>query len=303
MCRLLKRFIPPAAALAVPGVALANEEGGITAGATGVFNIGGFAITNSMIMMWLIALAILVGVRLLIGRPKLMPNRGQAIVEELLTGLRDMLAPIVGPKVIGPAFPLLVSFFIYILLMNWSGLIPGVGNVGLFESGHLKTDIFRPANSDLNSTLALSLISFAGWIYFVLRYAGLRALLKDTFGNKAEREGMSAPMYAFLTVLFLAVGVIEVASILFRPVSLSFRLYGNVFGGENLLHYLGGVMPWVLPVAGYFLEVLVGLIQALVFTMLSAVYIGLVCNHEGGHDAAHEGGAHEHTDAGKLAAH
>jgi F-type H+-transporting ATPase subunit a len=294
MRRFLKRFfLTTAIVFAVPGAVLANE-GGIAPGATGVFDIGGFAITNSMIMMWLVAIAIVIGVRLLIGRPKLIPGRGQALVEELLTALRDLLAPIVGPRLIGPAFPLLASFFIYILLMNWSGLIPGVGNINFLGDGHPETDLFRPANSDLNTTLALALISFAGWIYFVLRYAGLRALLKEIFGNKAEREGMSAPMYVFLTVLFLAVGVIEIVSIIFRPVSLSFRLYGNVFGGENLLHHLGGIMPWVLPTAGYFLEVLVGLIQALVFTMLSAVYIGLVCNHE----SEHENTKHKHADAG-----
>jgi F-type H+-transporting ATPase subunit a len=295
MSRIVKCFLPLAAFLAASPPVLANEGGGVSAEATGLINIGGFTITNSMLMMWLLAIAIIVGIQLLVGRPKLVPGRGQALVEELLGGLRDLLAPIVGQKAIGPAFPLLVSFFVYILLMNWSGLLPGVGNIGLFANGHMEADIFRPANSDLNTTLALAAISFAGWIYFVLRYAGLRALLKDTFGNKAERSDMSAPMYAFLTVLFLAVGLIEVISILFRPVSLSFRLYGNVFGGENLLHHLSSMVPVFLPVAVYFLELLVGLIQALVFTMLSAVYIGLVCNHEGG--------AHESASTGKTSEH
>ncbi|MEY3958040.1 MAG: hypothetical protein RJA37_643, partial [Verrucomicrobiota bacterium] len=82
-----------------------------------------------------------------------------------------------------------------------------------------------------------------------------------------------------------------IVSILFRIISLSFRLYGNVFGGENLIHSLGGLMPYIVPAAAGLLEVLVGLIQAFVFTLLSAVYIGLICNHEGGH---HEEEGHAH---------
>jgi F-type H+-transporting ATPase subunit a len=94
-------------------------------------------------------------------------------------------------------------------------------------------------------------------------------------------------MWVLLSFIFLAVGGIEVISILFRLVSLSFRLYGNVFGGENLIHALSNIAPFVVPAAGALLEVLVGLIQAFVFTLLSAVYIGLICNHEGGHDEEH----------------
>jgi F-type H+-transporting ATPase subunit a len=280
--------MPFAVLILTPAAAFANASTSLSPKATEVLHSGGFSLTNSMLMMWLVAIAIVIGIRLLIGCPKLQPTRGQAAIEEVLDTLRDLLAPIVGPKVIGPAFPLLLSFFTYILLMNWSGLLPGVGNIGLATNGHLETDLFRPANSDLNTTLALAVVSFAGWIYFVLRYAGLRALLKDTFGNKARPADVPAPMYAFLTVLFLAVGLIEVISILFRPVSLSFRLYGNVFGGENLLHHLADILPIGLPVAAYFLEILVGLIQALVFTMLSAVYIGLICNHDAGHEDAHD---------------
>ncbi|MDR1497485.1 MAG: F0F1 ATP synthase subunit A [Puniceicoccales bacterium] len=234
-------------------------------------------------MMWIVALLGIVGIRLLTGVPRLVPSRGQALVEELLCSLRDLLAPIVGKRLAKPTFPLLLSFFIYILLMNWSGLLPGVGNIGVWEgvgADRRLADFFRPANSDLNTTLALAFVSFGGWVYFVLRFAGLRGLAKEMFGNKASRSEVSAPVYLFLTALFLAVGVIEVISILFRPVSLSFRLYGNIFGGENLLHHLGALAPYILPAAAYFLETLVGLIQALVFTLLSAVYIGLVCNHE-----------------------
>ena len=90
-------------------------------------------------------------------------------------------------------------------------------------------------------------------------------------------------MYGILSVIFILVGFIEILSIVFRPISLSFRSFGNVFGGESLLHSMFNLVPqlsWLLPVPFYFMEVLIGLVQALVFTLLVAVYIGLICNHE-----------------------
>ncbi|NBR43401.1 MAG: F0F1 ATP synthase subunit A [Verrucomicrobia bacterium] len=200
----------------------------------------------------------------------------------MASGLRDALEPIVGKSMIGKVFPTLCGFFIFILLMNWSGLLPGVGTIK-YQGEHGWLEAIRPATSDLNTTLALSIISFAAWTYFVLRYAGFKVLIFDLFGNKADKKEIGFPMWIMLSFIFLGVGGIEVVSIAFRLISLSFRLYGNVFGGENLIHSLGGIAPYVVPAVAGLLEVLVGLIQAFVFTLLSAVYIGLICNHEGGH--------------------
>jgi F-type H+-transporting ATPase subunit a len=188
---------------------------------------------------------------------------------------------------IGKVFPTLCGFFVFILLMNWSGLLPGVGTIKYSDANGHWLDAIRPATSDLNTTLALSVISFVAWTYFVLRYAGFKVLIFDLFGNKADKKELSFPMWLMLSFIFLGVGGIEVVSIAFRLISLSFRLYGNVFGGENLIHALGGIAPYVVPAVAGLLEVLVGLIQAFVFTLLSAVYIGLICNHEGGHDEEH----------------
>jgi F-type H+-transporting ATPase subunit a len=204
-------------------------------------------------------------------------------------GLRDALEPIVGKQMIGKTFPLLCGFFVFILLMNWSGLLPGVGTIKYGAHGEW-LEAIRPANSDLNTTLALSIVSFLAWTYFVLRYAGVKALIFDLFGNKANRKEIGWGMWIMLSFIFIGVGGIEVVSIAFRIVSLSFRLYGNVFGGENLIHAfadpktLGVFATYIVPALAGMLEVLVGLIQAFVFTLLSAVYIGLICNHEGGHD-------------------
>jgi F-type H+-transporting ATPase subunit a len=100
-------------------------------------------------------------------------------------------------------------------------------------------------------------------------------------------------MGVFMVAIFLFVGIIEVVSIAFRPVSLSFRLYGNIFAGENILESMMGLVPWlgwILPLPFYFLELLVGIVQALVFALLTAVFTALMCGHEEAHGAEH--GAH-----------
>jgi len=272
--------------LFAPVFALANEEG-VNPKAT---DLTSFTVTipvsNSILTTWILAAVIIIAIRVLIGTPKIVPNKGQALVENMASGLRDALEPIVGKSMIGKVFPTLCGFFVFILLMNWSGLLPGVGTIKYNSDGHW-LDAIRPATSDLNTTLALSAISFVAWTYFVLRYAGFKVLIFDLFGNKADKKELSFPMWIMLSFIFLGVGGIEVVSIAFRLISLSFRLYGNVFGGENLIHALGGIAPYVVPAVAGLLEVLVGLIQAFVFTLLSAVYIGLICNHDAGHDEEH----------------
>ena len=249
-------------------------------------------ISNSIFTTWLIAALIIIAIRLAVGTPKLIPGKGQGVVEGMAQGLRDALEPIVGKKMIGKTFPLLCGFFVFILLMNWSGLLPGVGTIKFQHDGHW-LDAIRPANSDLNTTLALSVLSFVAWTYFVLRYAGFKVLVFHLFGNKADKKEVGMLMWVLLIPIFFAVGGIEVVSIAFRLISLSFRLFGNVFGGENLIHALsdpstlGAFATYVVPAMAGLLEILVGLIQAFVFTLLSAVYIGLICNHEGGHDDEH----------------
>ena len=271
--------------LFAPVFALANEEG-VNPKATDLFEIGGIPVSNTILTTWILTALIIIAIRVLVGTPKIVPRKGQALVENMASGLRDALEPIVGKSMIGKVFPTLCGFFVFILLMNWSGLLPGVGTIKYGEPGHW-LDAIRPATSDLNTTLALSAISFVAWTYFVLRYAGFKVLIFDLFGNKADKKELSFPMWIMLSFIFLGVGGIEVVSIAFRLISLSFRLYGNVYGGENLIHALGGIAPYVIPAVAGLLEVLVGLIQAFVFTLLSAVYIGLICNHEGGHDEEH----------------
>jgi len=248
----------------------------------------GLPITNSMVMSWVISALIIIVIRLLVGKPTLIPSAGQAVVENLLGGLKDIMEPIVGKSLIPKVFPLLIGLFTFILIHNWSGLLPGVGAFGFRdEAGQIKYWM-RPGNADLNMTIALALVAaVAAWFYFVLRYAGIKTLIFDLFGNKADPQEVPKIIYVLLFPIFFVVGLIEVVSILFRPVSLSFRLYGNVFGGENLLANMTDLASWIVPVPFYFLELLIGAVQALVFALLTAVYIGLICNHGDDEEHAH----------------
>jgi F-type H+-transporting ATPase subunit a len=184
--------------------------------------------------------------------------------------------------------------FTFILIQNWSGLFPGVGTLYLadHETGGWK-ELIRPGNADMNMTGALAIVAFVGWFYFIMRYAGPALVLKDIFGNKADKKETPAVIYYPLFLIFIGAGLIEIISIAFRPVSLSFRLFGNIYGGENLLHAMTNIAKWGLPSLFYFLELLIGFVQAFVFTLLVSVYIGLICNH----GDEHHGDAHEHSEA------
>lgn len=276
--------------LALPLTYVHGAGDGVKVTAEKVFTLGNFPITNSMITSWVISLLLVLFVKILVGKPQLIPTKGQLILESVIGGIRGIIEPIVGRKVFFPSFWLLSGLFFFILIHNWSGLLPGVGTIGYGHTdidGHfaIAKPLVRPGNADLNMTLALALVANIFWIFFIVKYAGIKAIIKDWFGNKAEKSEVSSLIFGMLGIIFLAVGVIEVLSILFRPVSLTFRLFGNVFGGESLLHsmfYLVPQLKWILPVPFYFMEVLIGLVQALVFMLLVSVYIGLICNHEEG---------------------
>lgn len=238
------------------------------------------SITNSMVTSWVISLLFILLIRWTVGKPQLIPNKGQLVIENLIENFQSVIGPIVGEKMIKPTMPLLLGFFVFILIQNWSGLLPGVAAFGHIDNeGHFIYH-FRPGNADLNLTLALAIVSFIAWGYFIIRYAGLKALVYDLFGNKSSRNEVPLFLYYFLFLVFFGVGLIECISIAFRLISLSFRLFGNVFGGENLMDSIQGIFGYILPVPFYFLEALIGFIQAFVFALLVAIYIGLICNHE-----------------------
>ena len=243
----------------------------------------GLPVTNSILTTWVISLILIVAIRVSVGKPKLIPGKGQAVIETLISGLKDLLESIVGKKAFPLAFPLLISLFLFITVHNWSGLLPGVGVFGFYdEHGHLDYWM-RPASSDLSATLGMALVAMVAWLFISLKVAGPKFFIWELFGNKADKNETPKVIYIMLIPIFFLVGIIELISIALRPVSLSFRLFGNVYGGENLLTSMTSLAPYFLPIPFYFYEILVGGVQALIFTLLVAIYIGLITNHDEDH--------------------
>lgn len=238
----------------------------------------------------------------------LVPHKAQNLFEFLVEFLYGRVESIVGPKQAKLAFPLLGTLFIYILVSNWFGLIPGVGTIGFGPStgplsvssaDHAFHPILRPPTADLNATLALAVSAFLVWLVLTIKEVGVWGFIVHTFGPKGGLKGI---MGLVVGAVFLFVGVIEIVSIALRPMTLSVRLYGNIFAGESVLHTLGGLLdkagqPWsmlgsiLIPFPFYFMELLVGLLQAIVFTLLCSVYIQLSTTHD---DHGHEEGGDHH---------
>ncbi len=289
--RLAKKIIATTAALVSAVAMFASEGQGVAPAAAKLYDFGnGWAITNSMATGWTVSAVLIALILFAVRKPQVLPTKSQAVFESLLEGLRDLFEPIVGKKAFPATFPLLVTFFIFILIQNWMGLLPGVGTIGwghdVDGAFHITSPWIRPFTADFNSTIALALVSFGAYLIIIFKYAGPKLILWDLFGNKADKKETPGWLYPFLTLVFLLVGCIEVFSIVIRPFTLSVRLFGNVFGGENLLHGTGFIFIF------YFMELLVGLIQATVFTLLTSVYIGLLCNHGDDHEAGHAAEAH-----------
>ncbi len=252
----------------------------------------GFPITNSMLVTWIVALVLIVVAQASTRRMATVPAGLQNFVEWLIEGLYGFLEGIIGPRLTRRTFWFFATIFIFILSANWIGLIPGVGSIGWgHQTEHgfeMSEPLFRGANADVNMTLAMALVFFACWIVWALRENGAVGFAKELFAPKGESAGA---LGLLLIVVFFAAGCLEIISILFRPVSLSFRLYGNVFAGETLLETMAAVprWGWLVQIPFYFMELLVGLVQALVFMLLTAVFTLLICqHHEPAPAAAHD---------------
>lgn len=273
-----------------PGVHSVDEEKeeGLPQAAPLLLNTKYVKISSSMVVTWTVAILLIVGAQAATRNIKEIPEGAQNFWEWLVEGLYSFLEGIIGPDLVKKTFWFFATVFIFILATNWFGLIPGIGSLWIdtVRDGHVQHIPFmRGANADLNMTLAMAMVFFACWIFWALQTNGLFGFLLHIFGPKGETEGF---MKVLMVLVFLCVGVLEVVSILFRPISLSFRLYGNIFAGENMLEamsHMGGVwFGWLLPIPFYFMELLVGLVQALVFMLLTAVFTLLICQHEEGHE-------------------
>jgi F-type H+-transporting ATPase subunit a len=251
-------------------------------------------LSNSIFVSAFVALFIIWFARKATKNMTVVPGPTQNFFEAIVQGLYDTIEGIVGHHMVARVFSLLATLFIFIIVSNWFALVPGVGSIGWGKETpggfEVITPLLRPTTADLNMTLAMATVFMVFWLYWSLSEVGVKNFLNHLFGVKG---GLTGAMAIILIPVFLFVGIIEVVSIAFRPVSLSLRLFGNIFAGENLLVTmitLGkslGLPEWVaypmsviVPVPFYGLELLVGLLQATVFMLLCAVYIQLSTSHD-----------------------
>jgi F-type H+-transporting ATPase subunit a len=269
------------------------------------FSLGPLQFTNSTVITWIVAIVLILIAQAATRNVQLIPSGLQNFVEWLVEGLYGFFGEILGADLVKKTFWFFCTIFLFILFTNWFGLIPGVGTVGYGTTDasghfHLSKPFLRGGNADLNMTLAMSLTFFFLWTVWSLQALGPGGIAKHLFSGGDNGKGFMA---LFMMGIFFFVGIIEVISIAFRPVSLSFRLYGNIFAGENILESMMVLIPWLgwlLPLPFYFLELLVGLVQALVFALLTSVFTALMCqHHDEGHDKehghGHGHGAHKHA--------
>jgi F-type H+-transporting ATPase subunit a len=256
-----------------------------------VGHLGPLPITNSMVVTWIVALALIIFAQVATRNIKAVPEGAQNFWEWLVESLHNFLENIIGHDLVKRTFWFFATIFIFILFCNWFGLIPGVGTIGwnvtLADGSHEFRPWLRGANADLNMTFAMAIVFFVCWIVWALQANGIGGFLAHIFGAKG---GTTGALKVLMVVVFFMVGILEVVSILFRPVSLSFRLFGNVYAGESMLEAMAAIVPklaWLIPVPFYFLEILVGLVQALVFMLLTAVFTLLICQHDENHAKAH----------------
>ncbi len=268
----------------------APAESGLSQSAQSLGNENGF-VTNSMLVTWVVALGIIGFARLATRKMQEVPSGEQNFWESVVEGLYGFLESVVGPELVKKAFWFFATIFIFILATNWFGLVPGVGTIGWGVAGEhgfeVKQPLLRGGNADLNMTFAMAMIFMCCWVVWALQYNGIKGFLFHIFGPKGESPG---GIKYLMVVLFFLVGFLEVISISFRPISLSFRLYGNLFAGENLLESMSrmvqhpawarAVFAVLLPLPFYFMDLLVGFVQALVFMLLTAVFTGVICTHE-----------------------
>jgi F-type H+-transporting ATPase subunit a len=250
-----------------------------------IFHVGGFTITNSLITSW-IAVAILVIFFVALFKKLKNPPAGgpkgvQNIFEMLLESALDLGDSVTGDRKKTEKFlPISLTLFLFVLVNNWLGLLPGVGTIGFVESGNgqnVFVPLLRGGTADLNTTLAIALIAVVlshimgvvtiGVWKHLNKFVNFEAFLE--IPRKIKQE----PTIVLINPIKAFVGVVEVIGEVAKVASLSFRLFGNIFAGEVLLASMMALFAFILPLPFIFLEIIVGIIQALIFAMLALVFM------------------------------
>jgi len=245
----------------------------ISIAAEPVFHLGTLTVTNSMLTAAILTVSLVILALFIRRALKPVPGTGQNIFELIYTGFIDISEKVTGNRAVArDLFPFIITAFLFIVLSNWSGLLPIMGSIGIHEGDKL-VPLFRAPTSDLNTVIALALCSVAYVQYLGVKHRGAKNYL-HTFFN------FSSPIYFF-------VGILELIAEFTRIISYSFRLFGNVFAGEVLISVilyltmtLAPFLP-ILPLPFYFLEIFVGVIQGLVFSFLTIVFAGIATADHG----------------------
>lgn len=236
-----------------------------------ITQIGAFKITNSIIATLLVDAVLVSLVFLVYNNLKLIPGKLQIIVENFVSYFYSTTEQIAG-KFTDSIFPWFASFFLFIFFTNIIGLLPGFGSIGFFHHEHGKeifVPLLRAGTSDFNLTFALAVTSLVITHYLAIKYNGIAEYLKRYFS---------------LNPIFLFVGILELVSEVTKVISLSFRLFGNIYAGEVVVHTIHNLFAFVAPIPFLLLESIVALVQALVFSMLTMVFMTILIkpHSEGG---------------------
>jgi len=225
-----------------------------------IFHIGFFTVTNTLLDTLFVDVLLFALIFFLSRNIKYVPGIFQNIIELIVETYYNLIEEIT-PNMVNVIFPFAMTFFLFILLTNWSGLLPGFGTIGFFKvEGHTKTlvPLLRAAASDLNLTLALGLISVVATHILSIRFTGIKDYLSRFFS---------------LNPVNLFVGLLEIILEIAKVVSFSFRLFGNIFAGEVILFTVSGMFAFLFPIPFMLLEIIVGAVQALVFSMLTMAFM------------------------------
>jgi len=253
-----------------------------------VFHIGNFTVTNSLLNSWLTVLILIIFFVLIGKKVAKIPKGIQNIFEIILEEALKLADSITGNRKNSEKFlPICLALFLFILVNNWLGLLPGIGTIGFIENHHdnqVFVPLFRGATADLNTTLALALFAVIASHLMGTMSLGVWNHLNKFVNFKAFAEIPKKIKNDFTIVLVnpikAFVGLIEIVGEVAKVASLSFRLFGNIFAGEVLLASMMVLFAYILPIPFMFLEIIVGLIQALIFSLLTLVFMTIATANE-----------------------
>jgi len=253
-----------------------------------VFHILGFPVSNSLIASWLTMIVLVAGSWAIMRRVSMVPGRLQTAFEYVVGGLYSFCQSVAGEERGRRFFPVVSTIFLFVMFNAWLGLLPGFGSIVVHSHGHV-IHLLRPANTDINTPLALALVSFVFVLYFGLkdlRFKFLQQYFDLAPMFKAVGQLFTGKVKAGLGGLFTGfimffVSILELLSMFIRIVSFTFRLFGNMTAGEILLLMVVFLVPYVIGVVFYGLELLVGFVQALIFGGLTLVFLTLATTAHG----------------------